>query len=738
MEQMPPARETQADHLPLRIREEIARPFNLRTGPLIRIRLLQVETDCHILLLVMHHSITDLRSKELLGAQISVCYDTLVKKKNLPCLEPPSQYSHYVRRQQMWKSSVAAREMIEFWRKEIQEQGGALALPLDRRRPPVAGSLGDAHFFAIEPEECSRFQEYCRRQSIAPFVALLTCYLILLARYSRQKDLVVGVPLTNRRNDEDKDTLGCFLNILPLAVELHKDLTLQQAMKLVRWKLLQAHRNQEIAFHDIIAAAQLPRQPSYNPLFQVGFTYEPPMDLPLAGLKVVSEKWHNQGAQLDLFLNIFEMSPGIRGYFEYNFDLFTPETVARMSDHYRLLVSSLPDRADEKVSRVELLTPAERERLLYQWNQTTIDYGQAQCLHRLCEQQAARSPNAIALLFQDTRLTYQEFNARTNQLAHYLQTHGVGPEQVVAVFMERSLEMVIALHAILKAGGAYVPLEPDFPEQRVAFILNETDARIVLTQDHLRAKLPTFTGSSLCLDSEWPTVADYPRDNPASETTPDNLAYVLYTSGSTGRPKGVMIEHRGLFNRLQWMQATYPLGPDDRVLQKTPYSFDVSVWEFFWPLLSGAALVVAPPNAHKEPARLCRLIEHYAITTLHFVPSMLRLFLDAERTCACSSLQRVFCSGEALSWELQEAFCAKFACDLHNLYGPTEATIDVSHWNCRQRTYSGKVPIGYPVANTQLYILDENLQPVPEGRGGRAVYRWSPGCQGLSAATRAE
>ena len=706
------------EQLQRRIREEITLPFDLSTGPLIRIRLLQVDPEHHILLIVMHHIITDLRSKELLGAQITVCYDTIVKKKNLPCLAPSFQYSNYVNRQQAWKSSPPAREMIEFWKKEIQDYSGSLALPLDYRRPPVAGSLGAAHFFAIVPEDCQSFQECCRHHSIAPFVALLTCYLILLARYSRQKNIVVGVPLTNRRHAEDKDTLGCFINILPLAIELHRDLTVLQAMKLVRWKLLQAHRNQEIAFRDIVSAAQLPREPSYNPLFQVGFTYEPPMELPLTGLKVVSEKWHNLGAQLDLFLNIFEMSPGIQGYFEYNQDLFAPATIARMSDHYRLLVRSWHNRTQEKIGRVEILTPEERTKLLSQWNQTAVNFGEAQCLSRLFENQAARSPDAVAVIAQETSLTYRELDARANQLAHYLQAQGIGPEKIVAVFMERSLEMVIALYAVIKAGGAYVPLEPDFPEQRLDFILNETDAPLVLTQQHLREKLPQFAGTALCLDSEWSAVADYPSASPVSATTPDNLAYVIYTSGSTGKPKGVMIEHKGVYNRLQWMQAMYPLGPQDKVLQKTPFSFDVSVWEFFWPLMTGASLVVPPPNAHKEPARLCRIIEQYAITTVHFVPSMLRIFLDAGERCTCPSLKRVFSSGEVMTWELRTAFLAKFFCDLHNLYGPTEATIDVTTWNCRQQTYPGKVPIGYPVANTRIYILDENLQPVPEGAAG--------------------
>ena len=718
LEQTPLGSVRTPDQLKQLLAQEIIRPFNLNTGPLFRARLIHLDTEKYVLLLVMHHCITDLRSKELLSAQISTCYDTIVKKRNQPFLESPYQYSHYINRRQAWISSQPAREMLNFWKKEIRDFTGFLDLPVDHLRPPVARSFGKAHFFHISPEQSGNLHEYCRQHSIAPFVALLTCYLVLLARYSRQNRVVVGVPLTNRRQDEDKDTIGCFINILPLAFELHKDLTILHAMHLVRRKLLQAHRNQETSFQDIVSAVNPPREPSYNPIFQAGFTFEPPMELQLTGVKVISEKWHNQGAQLDLFLNIFEMSPGIRGYFEYNQDIFEQETITRICGTFQHLVTSWHELADIRISRVEIFPLEAKRKLLDNLTDTSTTHSEGKCIYQIFEKQAALSPSAKAVIFEDTSLTYRDLNERANQLAHYLKEQGVGPEHIVAVLMERSLEMVIALYAIIKAGGAYIPLDPDLPHQRLSFILNETKAKIILTQQRLREKIPAFDGTTFNLDTEWPAITDYPRDNPANEATPDNLVYIIYTSGSTGNPKGVMIEHRGLSNRLTWMQDTYKLEPGDRVLQKTPFNFDVSVWEFFWPLLTGATLVVAPPNAHKDPKKLSRIIDQHTITTIHFVPSMLRLFLDADDAANCKSLRRVFCSGEALTWELQSSFFQKLDCSLYNLYGPTEATIDVSHWDCRQQTYPGKVPIGYPVANTQLYILDEALQPVPQGATG--------------------
>ncbi|MCI5120721.1 MAG: amino acid adenylation domain-containing protein [Candidatus Electrothrix sp. AUS4] len=284
--------------------------------------------------------------------------------------------------------------------------------------------------------------------------------------------------------------------------------------------------------------------------------------------------------------------------------------------------------------------------------------------------------------------------------------------------MTRSAEMIIALYGIIKAGAAYVPLEPEFPDQRLAFILAETEANVVLTQDDLRHRLAAGKKTTLCLDTEWHKLGTFPQTNPSSNVTTDNLAYIIYTSGSTGTPKGVMIEHKAIYNRLQWMQDFFQLQSDDRVLQKTPYSFDVSVWEFFWPLFTGATLVVAPVNVHKDPIKLCEEIITQGITTIHFVPSMLRLFLDTGKADRCTSLRRVICSGEALSLELQRSFFQQATCDLYNLYGPTEAAVDVSYWQCINKGNNQKVPIGFPIANTQLYILDEHLKPVPQGAVG--------------------
>ncbi len=376
------------------------------------------------------------------------------------------------------------------------------------------------------------------------------------------------------------------------------------------------------------------------------------------------------------------------------------------------------------MTNIELSHPiseAERHQLLIEWNNTQTDYPLDKCLHHWIEAQVERTPDTIAVEFIDEALTYRELNTRANQLGHFLQAKGVKPDTLVGICVERSLEMVIGLLGILKAGGAYVPLDPTYPSDRLSFMMADAAPTVLLTQQHLAAQLPTTTAERIFLDHDWASIAQCPTSVPESTVNADNLAYMIYTSGSTGKPKGALNEHRGICNRLLWMQETFKLDASDAILQKTPFSFDVSVWEFFWPLMTGARLVVAKPEGHKDPDYLIFLIQTKHITTLHFVPPMLHVLLDVSDLAECHSIRRVICSGEALSYELQKNFFAQSNAQLHNLYGPTEAAIDVTHWACHADSTLGIVPIGRPVANTSLYIVDENNQPTPIGTPGELL-----------------
>ncbi len=394
--------------------------------------------------------------------------------------------------------------------------------------------------------------------------------------------------------------------------------------------------------------------------------------------------------------------------------------MARMAQHFRMLLAGIVTHPEQQLSDLPLLTGAEQHQLLVEWNDTQSDYPEHLCIHQLFELQVQQQPEAVAVVFEGNALTYGELNRRANALAHNLQASGVGPDVLVGVCMERSIEMVVALLGILKAGGAYVPLDPAYPRERLDYMIHDAQMPVLLTQSHLLDLLPGDDTKVIYLDSASspsPSPSLMER-GPGGEAQPANLAYMIYTSGSTGKPKGVMNTHRGLCNRLHWMQQAYQLTTEDRVLQKTPFSFDVSVWEFFWPLITGACLVVARPGGHQNPDYLVSLIEAQQITTLHFVPSMLQVFLMAPGLERCKSLKRVICSGEALPFELQERFFSHLDAELHNLYGPTEAAIDVTYWQCQRESRERVVPIGYPIANTQIYILDRLMHPVPIGVAG--------------------
>ncbi|HVU68552.1 MAG TPA: amino acid adenylation domain-containing protein, partial [Ktedonobacteraceae bacterium] len=543
---------------------------------------------------------------------------------------------------------------------------------------------------------------------------------LLLWRLTRQDDILIGMPAFNRTRSEAENLVGLFVNTIVLRATCSPQDNFRTLLRQVRQRMLGAYEHQEYPFEKLVEALQPERDTSHSPLFQVMLSVSAGDDteqMSWPGATVRVREVDPVAANFDLTLEVVEQAGLASFAFVYRTDLFEKDTIARLADHLNTLLKGCLAHPEMPIGRLPLLSASEQEQMVKTWNATRMAFPSRHVLHQLVEEQCMRTPDAMAVLYEGTPLTYRQLNQRANQVAHFLRTQGVQAEQLVGIAMERSLELVIGLLGILKAGGAYVPLDPSYPAERLAYMIDDARLSLILTQQHLQPLLPA--SQVLCLDTAWPEIGLLPVDDPPAITQPEHLAYMIYTSGSTGQPKGALNTHRGVCNRLLWMQHEYQLQAEDRVLQKTPCSFDVSIWEFFWPLISGAGLVLARPEGHKDPAYIREIIQQEKISTIHFVPSMLQVFLEEPGIERCSSLRRVICSGEALPYELQMRFFTRLpATQLHNLYGPTEAAIDVSYWACERESQRQWVPIGRPVANTRLYILDDYFQPVPIGVAG--------------------
>lgn len=728
--------------------QDSSHPFDLTRGPLLRGTLLRLREKEHVMLLTMHHIISDGWSWKVFFQELAALYQAFCNRSPSPLPQLPIQYADFALWQRQWLEGKGLSTQLTYWKQQLDAAPPVLGLPTDYPRPAVQTFRGARETLILPQPLTGALKSLSQQEGVTLFMLLLAAFKTLLYRYTRQDDILVGTPIANRTQIETESLIGCFVNTLVLRTDLSSNPSFRELLDRVREVTLGAFAHQ-VPFEQLVKELQPQRVLSHNPLFQVMFVFQdaPLLALDLPGLTLQPLIVDSGIAKFDLTLFLEDTKQGLIGALEYNTDLFDTGTITRMLGHFQTLLEGIAAAPDQCLNDLPLLT-AEQHQLMVEWNDTTIDYPQDRCIHELFEAQVEQTPDAVALVFEDQQLTYRQINQRANQLAHYLRrllteakpSLGVESEVLVGICMERSLLMVVGLLGILKAGGAYVPLDPEYPPERLAFMLEDAQVPVLLTQQKLLddGRLTINNQQSavnthpivVCLDTDWEAIrlsisAQATQENPgslaqnlSSTVNPENLAYVIYTSGSTGLPKGTMNTHRGLSNRLHWMQQAYQLTPADRVLQKTPFSFDVSVWEFFWPLLNGACLVMAQPGGHQDCAYLVKLIVQQQITTLHFVPSMLQVFIEEPGVKACSSLRRVICSGEALPWELQQRFFTCLNAELHNLYGPTEAAIDVTFWACQRHSDLNIVPIGRPIANTQIYLLDDHLQPVPIGVPG--------------------
>ncbi len=713
----PGEREAKARQL---MTEEACRPFDLSQGPLVRAILLRTGELEYDFLLVLHHIVTDGWSFGVLRHEIAAFYNAISagQAPALPVL--PIQYQDYAYWQRQWIKGDVLQTQLAYWKQRLAGTLPLLQLPTDYQRPATQSSRGANEHLSMRKSLLEALNSLSRQECVSLFMMLFAAYCVLLYRHTGQEDILVGVPIANRTRTEVESLIGFFVNTLVLRADMSGNPTFRDLLSRIREVALEAYAHQDLPFEKLVEELQPQRDLSFNPLFQAMFVLRnaPAEPLELAGVAVKPIEVETHSSMFDLTLYMTEEAEGLTGWFEYSTDLFSYVTIKRLVARLQTLLEGIVADPGKRISDLPLLPEAEATKVLVQWNDTCAGYPQDVLLHQLFEAQVERTPNAIAVDFEGKQLTYRELNERANRLAHFLRKLGVGPDTLVAVCMERSLELVMALYGILKAGGAYVPIDPEYPQERVAFMMQDASAAVLLTQTRLADSLREGGATVLCLDGDWDRIAAEDPGNQSVTMKPDNLAYMIYTSGSTGKPKGAMNTHRGICNRLLWMQEYFALTTTDRVLQKTPFSFDVSVWELFWPLLVGARMVVAAPGGHRDSAYLVKLIGEQHITVCHFVPSMLRVFLEEAEVGRCGSLRHVICSGEALPFELQERFFALLSCELHNLYGPTEAAVDVTYWTCRRGSERKVVPIGKPVANTQIYILDRLLQPVPIGVPG--------------------
>jgi amino acid adenylation domain-containing protein len=702
------------------VEREVLLPFELLLGPMLRARLIRLAEQDHVLLLTMHHIASDGWSLGVLLRELATFYEAFSSGKSSPLPDLPIQYADFAQWQRQSQQGKMLEKSLAYWRKQLADLS-PLRLPTDRPRPARQSYRGAAESVLLPEALTQALRDLSLREGGTLFMTLLAAFQTLLYRYCGQEDIVIGSPIANRSRTETEPLIGFFVNNLVVRMDFSGRPTFREVLKRMQEVLLGAYTHQDLPFEKLVEELHPERSLSQNPLFQVMFIlqdaqWEQPTKLP--ALTVTPMPVAVKSTHFDLDVYFCEKIDGLHGSFVYSTDLFEAATVRRMTTHFRKLLEEIVADPGRSVAALPLLPQAEHKCVVEDWNETARDYPLHRTLHQMIESQVDRAPEAIALVFEEESLTYRELNARANQLAHHLISVGTGPETLVGICMHRSIEMVVGLLGILKAGAAYVPMDPEYPRERLEYMVQDAGVPVLLTQQHLVSRLPEHSSHLICLDTQWDSIRTQSRENPDSRGKPEHLAYMIYTSGSTGKPKGAMNVHRGICNRLLWMQEAYHLTEKDRVLQKTPFSFDVSVWEFFWPLMTGAQLIVARPEGHKDAAYLVRLIREQGITTIHFVPSMLEVFLREKNVEDCTSLRQVFCSGEALSYELQELYFRRLPAELHNLYGPTEASVDVTYWACKRGDPRRIVPIGRPIANTQIYILDTNLEPMPIGIPG--------------------
>ncbi|MBD1924293.1 amino acid adenylation domain-containing protein [Microcoleus sp. FACHB-831] len=711
LREMPESRRD--EEVQLFVNREAERPFDLQEGSLLRVSLLHLNEAEYLLVFCMHHIISDGWSAGIFIQELATLYTAFARKEvssnvSTPLPELNIQYADFAVWQRQWLQGKELENQLEYWQKQLSGDLPILNLPSDRPRPAVQTFRGAVEKFVLPPNLTQALTELSQRQGGTLFMALLAAFNILLYRYTGQEDILVGTPIANRQRQEIEKLIGLFTNTLAMRTDLSGTPTFKDLLARVRETALGAYKHQDLPFEKLVEVLQPNRNLSHNPIFQVLFGLRnikmPTLELPEVTL--TPEELERKTSRFDLSLDLWEEADGINGVFEYRTDLFDASTIQRIARHFQILLESIVANPDCPISTLPLLTATEQQQILVDWNNTQTTYSENKCLHQLIEQQAERYPEKIAVVFADQKITYKELNQRANQLAHYLQKLAVKPEIPVGICVDRSLEMIIGLLGILKAGGAYVPLDPAYPPERLALMLEDSEVTVLLTQKHLLNTLPSHSAQTVCLDNwQWQETKSI-----NSLAKPTNLAYVIYTSGSTGRPKGVQINHASVVNFLCSMRQQIGITTKDVMLAVTSLSFDIAGLELFLPIIVGATVVIASREVAADGIQLLETLNKCSATFMQATPATWRMLLAAG--WQGSKNLNILCGGEALPQQLANQLLAR-SDRFWNLYGPTETTI----WSTiHEIKYQDQpITIGHPIANTQTYILDSYLQPVPVG-----------------------
>ncbi|MDZ8263789.1 non-ribosomal peptide synthetase [Nostoc sp. ChiQUE01b] len=687
------------------------KPFDLANDPVLRVMLWRVSQDEYVLLLAIHHIAADGWSIGVLIRELSIYYRAIVMGSSVVLPELPVQYADFTIWQRQWLTNQVLERQLNYWKQELAGAPPLLELPTDRPRTSIQTFRGGVERFQIDALLTQQLRQLSQESEATLFMTLLAGFVVLLSRYSGQTDLVVGSPIANRNHKETQLLIGFFVNTLALRFDLSQEPSFEALLAQVRQVTLNAYEHQDLPFEILVEELQPERKLNRNPLVQVAFALQnaptSPWDLP--GLRVEQLLWRLDTVRVDLELHFWETPEGLNGFCYYSTDLFDAPMIARMMQHYQTLLAAIVAHPKQPVNRLPLLTAAEQQQLLVEWNATQADYP-TQCLHQLFETQVEQNPDAVAIVFEAQQLTYQQLNAQANQLANYLQKQGVKPEMLVGICLERSLSMIVGLLGILKAGGAYVPLDPEYPSDRLGFILEDTQVSVVLTQQHLLDKLPQHQAKLVFLDKVWSQISQNNQDNLNIGVTASHLANVIYTSGSTGKPKGVMVEHKGLCNLAQAQIQAFGVHSDSRILQFASFNFDACISEILMTWASGATLYLGIKDSIMPGMPLIERLRDYGITHITLPPSALAVLPIGE----LPTLQTIIVAGEACSAELIRQWSV--GRNFFNAYGPTEASVCATIAKCTPD--GNKVTIGRPIANTQIYILDSQLQPVPIGIPG--------------------